>query len=249
MKICLIKKVDDFRKDKNSKLIYIVVFCFTIAILLISLSFYLITNAANDVKNIMDLAVSQDLENLKKYELEYNLKVFSNKTINYYKVKEFYEKLDDIDDNFKFSIVDENNFDINYEISSKLLKIYSSSQINQYVIENYDVSKINLYSMFTFFDMYHAIKKSGCSCDNKIYSKEDEKTIEFGILFDKNICQFETNIINYNKLLSEEGIHLEKLSMFVDKNTNIPIKYVAYCLDNNKERALFEIEYNMVKFN
>lgn len=249
MKVCLIKKVKDFRDDKNRKLIYIVVFSFTVAILLISLSFHLVTNAANEVRNIMDLAVSNDLENLKKYELNYELIVYSNKTINRYTAYESYIKQNDIDETFKFSIINEVGIDLNYEISNNMLKIYSSNQINEYVINDYDISKINLYSLSTFFDIYYEIKNSGCTCNNRIYSKEEGEVIEFGILFDKNVCQYETSILNYNKILSEEGIHIEKLSMFVDKNTKNPIKYIAYGLKNGEEKALFEINYSMVKFN
>ncbi len=247
LKICFIKKVNsnikNTIKDKNSKLIYIVILCFSIAICLIVLSFYLVTNAANEIKNGIDLNNEEFIKKIKSYYLEYEVTVYGNKTINRYSIKEKYDIKDEYNEYFKFDIKGENKKNITYEFNNNSLTISSENQLNIYNIENYDFSKTNLFSLYTFYNLYIEIKNSECNCENYIFEEEDKDNLIYGIvLYDK--CEQEVNLVNYNRVLTENNMNISKIVLVISKNTKIPIKYIGY---DEEENTYFEVEYKKVE--
>lgn len=242
MKILFLKRLN---KEKNNKLFYIVFFCFCVAILLIILSFYLVTKASNNSKNILDYVATNSLENFKAYNLEYNLIVYGNKTINNYKLKEEYKKIDENNEYFKFDVSDSKNKSFTYEFTNNSLKIYSDGQLNVYEIPNYDINKVNLYSLASFLNIYYEIKNSSCNCNNYCDYIEYDDNIILQINFN-NECNDNVNLGKYNYIVKNIGISISKLELVLDKYTLLPKKYIGYTKEN---KAYFEIIYNKVEIN
>ena len=240
MRIMFFKNLN---KDRNNKLAYIVFFCFCVAILLIVLSFYLVNKAANSSKNILDYVAENSLEKLKSYNLEYDLTVFGNKTTNKYNLQEEYKKIDDINEYFKFNINSDNVTNFTYEFNNNSLKIYSKEQLNVYEIPNYNINKVNLYSLATFLNIYNEIKSSNCNCNNYCNYIEYENDIILEINF-KDICKDNESLKEYNEILKNVGMSVSKLELVLNKDNMLPKKYIGY---SKEDKACFEIIYNKVQ--
>ena len=206
------------------------------AILLIAFSFYYVFKAGNECKSILEYTSSEEnLENLKEYYLEYELIVYGNKTVNKYNYKESYKKEDDLNEYFRFEVENNDFGNVVYEITNNSLKISSNSQISLFNLENYNVTKTNLYSVITFLNMYFDLKDNS---DITCVTEYDDYII-FSINFDKNLDSENINP-NYKLLLNNNGINISKLELYVSKKDYNLKRYIGY---TNLDKACFEINY------
>ena len=231
MKICFF--------SSGKRLVYVVIFCFLVAILLIVLSFKFIFKAAEESKSILDYASANNFEKLKDYYLEYELTVYGNKSINKYNYKETYKIQDDYNEYFKFEIEDETFGTMSYEISNNMLKISSTNQLNIYNIENYSFSKCNLYSLSTFFNIYYDIKNAFEDNSSYIYNEEYDDYIILGIKFGEQIENESINS-NYKAILNNNGINIKKLELYISKEDYNLRKLMGI---KNDDTVYFEVNY------
>lgn len=236
-----------FISNGLNKLKIIVISCFIVAGVLIAISFYIVNRAADNCRNMADVLLQDNIINPISYNLEYEIIVYGNKTTNRYKAYETYKKESEIDNEyFKIRTVNEDGVDIMYEINGKNLNISSSnSGPLTFYLEDYNVSKINLYSLSTFIDLYYNIKRIDCNCENYIYKNETDTTYLVGINID-NSCELESGLMDFRRKVKESGMDISKVELEMSKKDMKPIKYIAY--DSNG-KAYFEITYENVEFN
>ena len=148
-------------KDKSKRLWIIILTALTVAAILVFTTIYLLISKEN-----IKLGDFSDISNkyeqifmAKAYKYESNVTVISNKTTNKYSIEEKYEKNDLGVENFYIKTHNELGDEIDYEITNNSLHIKSSTQLNEYVLNNYVVKKTNLISIATFISLYHYIEK------------------------------------------------------------------------------------------
>ena len=151
-------------------------------------------------------------------------------------MKEWYLN-DNEKENFKFDFKNEEDEHVIFTILDKSINITSDKQISSLNIDDYNVSKTNLLSISTFFNIY-----------NNFLEKENEnikletKNIDENTHYIVNINNFNNfnnkNMDNANESLSyfsfllNKGLKISKIELIVN-NDNIPIEY--YIVDENSK--------------
>lgn len=224
--------ISAIKLDKSKRLWIVITLAIITAIFLIIIAFFSVYNKENrKVKTNKN-----ELFLIKSYIAEYDLTTFSNKNQNTYHMKEWYLN-DNEKENFKFDFKNEEDEHVIFTILDKSINITSDKQISSLNIDDYNVSKTNLLSISTFFNIY-----------NNFLEKENEnikletKNIDENTHYIVNINNFNNfnnkNMDNANESLSyfsfllNKGLKISKIELIVN-NDNIPIEY--YVVDENSK--------------
>ncbi len=235
-------------KDKSKRLWIIILTALTVAAILVFTTIYLLISKEN-----IKLGDFSDISNkyeqifmAKAYKYESNVTVISNKTTNKYSIEEKYEKNDLGVENFYIKTHNELGDEIDYEITNNSLHIKSSTQLNEYVLNNYVVKKTNLISIATFISLYNDIsnitKNSNIENKVKIQIEEYSDKIMYRILFnDYNIEE----LSDYLDILND-SIGVKKLELLISKSEQKPVEYIVY---NKDDLAYIDVNYTFFDIN
>lgn len=221
-----------FSRDK--RLWYIVSFAFLIAVILITVSFYLVMNKKGATKkNFKNTEIFDTL----CYECEYNMQIFSNKNQNSYDVEEKYLSNDGLD-NLLFNIKMENQ-NITYISTPNKVEIKSDLQISKFFTQEYQNSTINLNSVSTFIFLRNHIVCKEKEFEKCVFSENiQDDTILYKITLDKDCIYYSEKI--------GKNLNITSMELIVDRNTNLPKEYIIYGED---EKAYIDINYKNFEIN
>lgn len=229
----MVIKLFNIKEDKSKRLWIVILTALTVASMLLAITVYKVMGENSNIENLSNI---DNIFSTLNYECKYHVSVLSNKTLNKYNFKEIYEKRDEENEYFCFITKNELGEEIKYIIDEKSLKITSSSQINEYILSNYVVSKKNLLSISTFINLYNNLKVNYQeNSENKSYKIEIEEI--------ENIISYKIIFLNFdNELLGEykEFENLSKMELLLSKESRLPLQYIVYDKDGN---AFIEVEY------
>ena len=143
----MIIKLMNINSDKGKKLWIVVLVALTVALFLIV---FTMNSILGKNSNIIKTNKKESIFDALSYQCEYNVSVVSNKNLNNYNFKENYKIKENETEFFEFITENDNKEQISYTIEDNCLKIKSNSQIKEYILSEYVVSKTNLLSISTF---------------------------------------------------------------------------------------------------
>ncbi|MEG2348046.1 MAG: hypothetical protein RSB67_00170 [Clostridia bacterium] len=227
--------------NKDKRLWIVMGVALLVAIILIIYTVYKIhiendlnSNIFNDKENIF---------NINSYKCEYDLTLKSNKNTNTYKILEYYDCNDSLNEKFRFEINNDFGDKIMYILSNNSLKITAKNQINEMILNEYTIKKNNLVSFSTFISLYNDIVENNDKCF-LIQIEQIDNQLIYRITF--NQFNEESDICKKYDFLSFNQINFSKIELIVNKNNNLPLQYTIY--DKNEEMFL-DIIYNNFKIN
>ena len=207
---------------KKAKLKYIIVCSILIAIILMIISWFFVFNNRYYKKKYEKF----DIFNANSYFAKYNMRVFSNKNQNEYKINEWYSQ-DGKDYKFKFETINEEGLNYIYEGDSKSINIYSADQLN----------KISLNDTIIQLENNDYETKKCC----KLEENEEDGKVSYKIIFNNSsgekcsICKF-----------VKDGINISSLELIINSSTLFPIEYIIYGKNGD---ALYDILYEKFEVN
>ena len=238
----------NINKDKSKRLWLIILTALTVASILVFTTIYLLISKENvKLGNFSNISNNCDqIFTAKSYKYESNVTVISNKTTNKYNIEERYEKNDLGVENFYIKTHNELGDEIDYEITNNSLQIKSSTQLNEYILNNYVVKKTNLISIATFISLYNDISKitknSNIESKTKIEIEEYSDKIMYRILLnDYNIEE----LSDYLDILND-SIGVKKLELLISKSDKKPVEYIVY---NKDDLAYIDVNYTFFDIN
>lgn len=216
------------RKYKIEKLWLILLFAFSMAILLIIISFYIVFG------NSKNKYINKDVFECNSYYTKFNVTVFSNKNQNTYQMEEFFCK-DGQNKKYRFNTIN-NELNYSYIINNNKYYISSDAQISK--IDNYDslLDINNIMSLSNFIELYNYLREhqNNTKIKNKIKIEENKKdNITLYRIFFEDIKNNDEKIFEIYNIFKISSIELT-----IDDNK--PIEYVIY---NDNKCALFDITY------
>ncbi|MBR5227344.1 MAG: hypothetical protein IKV94_01735 [Clostridia bacterium] len=168
------------------------------------------------------------------YYAEYDETVISNKTINTYSVKEWYDT-----DKYKFEYLDRvgNKF---YTIKKgNKLVVYNDNEKNKLTLDT-PIKENNIASFSSIANLYKQISKGENKCECKYEINKTEKNIF--VIFNK--CKNDNINCVLNNFLNKNN--LSKIKVEISVKTGLPEIYTAFD-ENKKERIC--IVYNKFEVN
>lgn len=231
-------------KIKNQRLQKIwvaVVLAFTIAIVLIVTSFFLIFKKSSEFK-----FSKEDLFDFTSYYTKYSITTYSNKNQNTYQIEEYCIR-NNSDIKFRLNTINENN-NYSYIVTNNSFCIKSENQISEFKKNNYLEENTNILSLATFIDIYcktdKIIKENNFNNSGiKLEIEEKNNKICYNIIFEKNNNSDDISI--YKEALVD-GMKIYKLQLVLDNETKKPLEYIVFLENGN---AYVDITYDEVKIN
>lgn len=195
-----------------------------LALFVVVIVFYLVFNAEfifKSAKSIQSKVERKEILNVRTYYAEYLAQINSNKTNNTYNIIEWYKGKN----MQKTRYIDKDNSIIEYILRNGELKVKSSTQTLEYILDanTFSLSKNEL-SLIDFIEMYK--EKIG---KNYTYNEKNKLVFEI-VLNSKNW---------YNGKISRR-------ILVVDTTTQKPITLTN--LDNNK-KVVSKVEFKVFEFN
>lgn len=227
--------ISTIKIDKSKRLWIVITLAVVIAISLIITSFICVYFKTDEKLNN-----DNDLFDLKGYYTEYELLTFSNKNQNSYYIKEWYLN-DNGSESFKTEFESASKDKVTYILTENTLKISSDKQLSSFNIDSFNISKKNLLSLSTFFEIYNKILNNNDNKTMKIENKNIDNTKHYIIYIDKSENENDNDnavFEEYNEILND-GLNISKIELVVN-DKNIPIEY--YILDD-KENVITGIKY------
>lgn len=193
--------------DKKTKIVMLI--CIIIAICIIIYSFYYIciengikTNVLNSIEN---------LANICEYNIEFNVKVYSNKNEDEYKV---IENSNILENRYSFLIDDE----LNIQINSNEIKISKKNIDYQYLIERGEYKNNNFISFSSIINIIKGINNQSIS--GNIKKVELDGKIKYKICTDE---EYINKIKSIELIMSDNEEKVEIINMYDSENKE---KYV-----------------------
>lgn len=227
---------------KKAKLKYIIVCSILIAIILMIISCFFVFNNRYYKKKYEKF----DIFNANSYFAKYNMRVFSNKNQNEYKINEWYSQ-DGKDYKFKFETINEEGLNYIYEGDSKSINIYSADQLNKISLNDTIIQKENLISISTFADILKKVKQKLENNDYetkkccKLEENEEDGKVSYKIIFNNSSSE-KCSICKFVK----DGINISSLELIINSSTFFPIEYIIYGKNGD---ALYDILYEKFEVN
>lgn len=225
--------------DKSKRLWAIIFAALLVAAILISISFILVFKTSNkaSVNKITDLFEA------KSYYAEYDVKVFSNKNQNDYKIKEWYVK---DEEEYKFRI-ETNNSENNFVYCGNPNSIYikSDEQLNSLNLQEYNSKRNNLFSISSFMEFLYElnllIENDSYIGENccKLKEVEIDKELKYIVSISEACANCDKCKI-CNKF-TKIGMKISKFELVLDKEKIKPKQYIVY--DTNG-KIYIDIIYN-----
>ncbi len=221
--------ISAIKLDKSKRLWIVITLAIITAIFLIIIAFFSVYNKENrKVKTNKN-----ELFLIKSYIAEYDLTTFSNKNQNTYHMKEWYLN-DNEKENFKFDFKNEEDEHVIFTILDKSINITSDKQISSLNIDDYNVSKTNLLSISTFFNIYNNFlekENENIKLETKNIDENTHYIVNINNINNKNMDNANESL-SYFSFLLNKGLKISKIELIVN-NDNIPIEY--YVVDENSK--------------
>ena len=235
---------------KSKRLWLIVGSALIVSLFLIFSVFYsLNSNSSNGMnfENLFEMLSKNELFNLSGYYSTAEITVISNKNRNVYSVEEWYQKLNNTNqEKIKFSIENGDNSLTTYLFKDNTLQVKNTNQIGVYNLNEYVLKKTNLMSFSTFLSIYDDAKKYKDKYFD-IEETEDDGRACLKITF-KNLESIKNEKDLYQKYseIFDNGIKLKSIEAIIDKKKNIPIALNVY---DNKNKIWIDIDYKGFELN
>lgn len=243
-------QIKNFVLFKNGKKLWIVIAIgLFIALSLIVYAIIQVAKNSNGISfnNLANILSQNELYDLTSYYSESSVTVISNKNRNTYNINEWYKKINNENEYFKFDIL--NNIDsstTSYVFKDNTLKVKNTNQSSEFVLDNYSIRKNNILSFATFLALYSDSKNLNCKYV-KIEENEDDNNITTKLIFNFSGNDYQSNeFYNKYKDILDGGIKISSIELILDKKNNIPKSLNAY---DSKGKVWIDLDYKIFKTN